>query len=55
LEEDNKGMEITVIRWLLKKHALEKAASSQVIYMRSAEEVGGLWMGGRLFRTTIYE
>jgi len=37
LEEDNKGVEITIIRWLLKEHGPEKAASSLVIYMISAE------------------
>jgi len=55
LEEDNEAVEITGIRWLLKEHAPEKAASSLVIYMRSAEEVGSLRMGRRLFRTTRYE
>jgi len=31
LEEDNKGVEIMGIRWLLKEHGLEKAVSSLVI------------------------
>ena len=34
-------MEITGIRWLLKEHGPEKAASSLVIYMRSAESKDG--------------
>jgi len=55
LEEDNKGVEITGIRWLLKEHTPEKAASPLVIYMRLAQEVGSLSMGGTLFRTTKYE
>ena len=48
-------MEITGIRWLLKEHGPEKAASSLVIYMRSTEEVRKLRMGRRLFRTTRYD
>jgi len=54
LKEDNKGVEIQGIRWLLKEVALGKTASSLVIYMKSAEVTGKLRMGRKLFRTKTY-
>ncbi|KAF8422195.1 hypothetical protein EV426DRAFT_706346 [Tirmania nivea] len=39
IEEDNEGVEVMGVRWLLKQHELEKVASSLVVYTRSAEEV----------------
>ncbi|KAF8416570.1 hypothetical protein EV426DRAFT_578658 [Tirmania nivea] len=38
IEEDNEGVEVMGIRWLLKQYELEKVASSLVVYTRSAEE-----------------
>jgi len=39
----------------MKEYGPEKVASSLVIHMRSAEEMGKLRMGRRLFRTTRYD
>lgn len=55
IEEDNKGMNILGIRWLLKEVQQGKAASSLVIYLKDAIHVGALRMGRRLFRTTCYD
>ncbi|KAF8420906.1 hypothetical protein EV426DRAFT_701977 [Tirmania nivea] len=55
IEEDNKGVEVMGIRWLLKQHEPGKVASSLVVYTRSAKEVGRLYMGRKFFRTTRYD
>jgi len=55
IEEDNKGVRIVRIRWLLKEGRRGQGASSLVIYMRDPVEVTGLRMGRRLFRTTSYD
>ena len=55
IEEDNKGVEIMGIRWLTREHWPGKVASSLVIYMRSAMEIGRLRMGRKLFHTTRYD
>jgi len=55
IEEDNKGIEITEIWWLLKESRLGEKASSIVIYMRVAEAIDRLRMGRRFFCTTRYE
>ena len=57
IEEDNQdvGVEILGIRWLLKENRPGKVASSLVIYMKSARKVEKLRMGSRFFRTTSYD
>ena len=49
IEEDNEGVEIMGIRWLLKDFGREKVASCLVSYLT---EIGDLKMGRRHFRTT---
>jgi len=55
IEEDNKGVKILGIRWLLREDRRGQVASSLVIYMRDLMEVTKLRMGRRLFRTTSYD
>ena len=55
IEEDNKGVKILGIRWLLREDRRGQVASSLVIYMRDLIEVTKLRMGRRLFRTTCYD
>jgi len=55
IEEDNKGVKILGIRWLLREDRRGKVASSLVIYMSDLMEVTKLRMGRRLFRTTSYD
>ena len=55
LEEDNIGVRIVGIRWLLREDRRGQVASSLVIYMRDLVEVTKLRMGRRLFRTTCYD
>jgi len=54
IEEDNKGVKMLGIRWLLREDRRGQVASSLVIYMRDLMEVTKLRMGRRLFRTTFY-
>jgi len=55
IEEDNKGVKILGIRWLLWEDRRGQVASSLVIYMRDLIEVTKLRMGRRLFHTTSYD
>jgi len=55
IEEDNRGVKILGIRWLLREDQRGQVASSLVIYMRDPIEATKLRMGGRLFRTTCYD
>ena len=56
IEEDNKGLRILGIRWLLKEDRRGQLASSLVIYMKDPVGCGTkLRMGRRLFRTTCYD
>jgi len=55
IEEDNRGVRIVGIRWLLKEDRRGHEASSLVIYMRDLVEVKRLRKGRRLFRTTRYD
>jgi len=55
VEDDNKGMKIVGIRWLLREDRRGQEASSLVTYMRDPVEVRSLRMGRRLFRTTVYD
>jgi len=55
IEEDNKGVKILGIRWLLKEDRREQVASSLVIYLKDPVESTRLRMGRRLFRTTVYD
>ena len=52
--EDNKGVEVLGVRWLLGEHRQGKTTSTSVIYTKSAEEIGGLRIGRKLFQTTRY-
>ncbi|KAF8453213.1 hypothetical protein BGX38DRAFT_1141655 [Terfezia claveryi] len=56
IEEDNKGVQIVGIRWLLQEgRRVGKLASSLVIYLaHSIDSTRGLRMGKRIFRTTDY-
>ncbi|KAF8439666.1 hypothetical protein BGX38DRAFT_1207146 [Terfezia claveryi] len=56
IEEDNKGVQIVGIRWLLQEgRRVGKLASSLVIYLaNSTDSTRGLRMGKRIFRTTDY-
>ena len=42
IEENNKGVEIMGTRWLTQEHLPGKVASSLVIYVKSAVEIGKL-------------
>ena len=55
IDEDNKGIDIMGIRWLLSGNRSGKTASSLVIYMKSASDMDKLRMGRRLFHTTQYD
>ncbi|KAF8455010.1 hypothetical protein BGX38DRAFT_1267618 [Terfezia claveryi] len=56
LEEDNKGVKVAGVRWLLQEgRRLGKAASSLVIYLTTPVSPGKLRMGRKCFRTTSYE
>lgn len=55
IEEDNKGVNILGVRWLLKEGRRGVAASSLVIYMKDLIEVAPLRMGRRLFCTTYHD
>jgi len=50
--ENNKGVKIVGIRWLLREDRRGQEASSLVIYMGDPVGVRSLRMGRRLFRTT---
>ena len=52
IEEDNRGVKIMGIRWLLREDRQGQVASSLVIYMRDPVEAT---MGRRLFRITGYD
>jgi len=49
VEEDNRGVKVVGIRWLLREDRRGQEASSLVIYMRDRREVRSLRMGRRLF------
>jgi len=57
VEEDNRGIQILGIRWLIQEHRRAgKLASSLVIYMKEKINLNhGLRMGRRIFRTTEYD
>jgi len=55
IEEDNRGIKILGIRWLLRGDRRGQVASSLVIYMQDPIEATKLRMGRRLFRTTCYD
>jgi len=55
IEEDNEGVKILGIRWLLREDRRGQVVSSLVIYMQDLVEVTKLRMGRRLFRTTSYD
>jgi len=55
IEEDNKGVRIMGIQWLLKEDRRGQVVSSLVTYMRNPVEVTKVRMGRRLFRTIIYD
>ena len=55
IEEDNKGVRILGIRWLLREDRRGQVVSPLVIYMQDLMEVTKLRMGRRLFRTTCYD
>ncbi|KAF8440577.1 hypothetical protein BGX38DRAFT_1273040 [Terfezia claveryi] len=57
IEDDNEGIRILDIRWLLPEdRRVAKLASSLVIYMaKEADPTRGLRIGKRLFRTTAYD
>ena len=57
IEEDNKGITVLGIRWLLQEpRRAGKAASSLVIYMKEGININkGFRMGRRIFRTSQYD
>ena len=55
IEEDNKGVEIMGIWWLMKDHEPGKVAPSLVIYMKSAVDMRKIRMGRKLHHTTRYD
>ena len=55
VEEDNRGVEIKGIRWLVREHLPGKVASSLVIYMKSAVEIGILRVGRKTYNTERYD
>ena len=55
IEEDNRGVKILGIRWLLREDRRRQVASSLVIYMCDPIEITKLRMGRRLFRATGYD
>jgi len=54
IEEDNRGVKILGIWWLLKEGRRGQMASSLVIYLKEPVECTKLRMGRGLFRTTRY-
>ena len=56
VQEDNKGVTILGIRWLLQEgRRAGKAASSLVVYLKEGINTSkGLRMGRKVFRTTVY-
>ena len=54
VKEDNRGVKIVGIWWLLREDRRGQETSSLVIYMRDPVEAWGLRMGRRQFRTTVY-
>lgn len=55
IHDDNKGIEIMGTRWLMQEHLPGKVASSVVIDMKSAVEMGRLRMGRRAYNTERYD
>jgi len=55
IEEDNKGVRILGIRWLLREDWRGQVASSLVIHMKGLMGVTKLRMGRGLFRSTRYD
>ena len=57
IQEDNKGVTILGIRWLLNEsRRMGKAASSLVIYLKKGININkGVRMGRRIHRTTQYD
>jgi len=56
LQEDNRGVEITGVRWLVKEEARQgKTSSSLVVHLNSRKEEARLWMGRRWYQTAKYD
>jgi len=62
LQEDNRGVEITGVRWLVKEKARQgKTSSSLVVLLNSRKALDGgekkarLWMGRRWYQTAKYD
>ena len=56
IQEDNTGLEVMGVRWLLSEHRRRgKEVSSLVIYTKSTKEIAAMRVSGRFFSTEKYD